>query len=151
MKLWLKGRPILGYRKVSFDICSIEVLANICLDIVHLRGYKSFDEGGNKEWRYYQELAPYGDLRSLIAKYKYFNTFLPEAFLWHIFNSLAEAAEKMKQCHTSVLDSGLPSKRTNSELVHMDIKPPNILIGYPDRRDQKIECPLTEEAKNTVI
>lgn len=71
--------------------------------------------------RHYLEYAPYGTLSNLLAKYKASNRYLPELFLWHLFNSLAKALVILEQGHPN---------RGNNFVVHFDIKPDNIFLGY---------------------
>lgn len=120
---------------------------------MHLRDYKYYHNNlnedrltnsallrhliGQEKWRFYQELAPYRDLNSLLEMYRYWNQYLPEAFLWHIFDSLAEAAVRMRDCEWG----NMPTTRRPREkrfrtdkVVHMDIKPENIFMSYPDHR-----------------
>lgn len=90
------------------------------------------------EWRMYTEVAPYGDLWALIARYRYWRTFLPEAFLWHLFDSLAHAAEATTTSSPkgSLLGKNFQPGWTNIQLVNFDIKSANIMLGYPDHRTQ---------------
>jgi len=88
-----------------------------------------------KLWRFYMELAPYGELYGLLHRYCYLNRFLPEAFLWHVFDSLAEAAQVMANCSTQDLPPGNKGpKYASDRLVNFDIKTPNIFLGYAEHR-----------------
>lgn len=89
--------------------------------------------------RYYLEYSPYGDLETLKQRYKAFNKYLPELFLWHLFNSLAKAALVLEQ-------DTLFWKPCF--VVHHDIKPSNILLGYEatKSRDHNVTGGLDGEA-----
>lgn len=120
---------------------------------MHLRDYTYFNQGidkdkpstdpdsvikplpGTEQWRFYLELAPFGDLYNLLWKYRFWNQYLPEPFLWHVFDSLAEAAVKLRHCDWA----NMPSLRNppgpphdSDQMVHFDIKPDNIFLSYPD-------------------
>ena len=109
------------------------------LDIVHLRHFKAYVEEYVPEdvygeplsdyedvtWRFYLEYAPYGNLENLHGQCVAFHRYLPESFLWHVFNSLAKAIQ--------VLDTqqrGDNPTREAEYVVHSDIKLPNIVLGY---------------------
>lgn len=92
---------------------------------------------GKDRWRFYFELAPYGTLFDLMLKHQYWNQYLPEAFLWHVFDSLAEAAVQLRDCTWG----NMPTDRNPrgpphdmDQMVHFDIKPDNIFLSYPDHR-----------------
>lgn len=91
---------------------------------MYLRDFKAhIDAAGNDiAWRYFLEYAPYGNLENLRSRYKAFNRYLPELFLWHVFNGLAKAI-----CE-------LENLTDNPEIVilHLDIKPLNIFLGYEE-------------------
>lgn len=107
-------------------------------DIIHLRGFKSFRERHATEpvnsWRFYLELAPYGDLDGLIRRYRYYNQFLPESFLWHVAHSLLEGAEVMMQCSRDEIPLRSTPLNDTDEVVNFDIKTVNVFLGYAERR-----------------
>lgn len=130
------------------------------IDIGHLRAYKAYEktiaawnqnlsvtdpnEVVHHEYRFYQEVAPYGSLHALIVRYRYWRTLLPEAFLWHLFDSLAQVAQTMRACspgHT-LYGQTYPLNWTNSQFVDFDIKNENIVLGYQDRRAQTTATPV---------
>lgn len=107
-------------------------------NIVHMRGFKAFTRNPgikrkrngpvvhNLINRFYLEYAPYGNLHNLAMRYKAFNRYLPELFLWHVFNSLARAAlalETVGDDHAMCY-------------VHLDVKPANIFLGYESAKSQ---------------
>lgn len=105
-------------------------------DLIYLRDFKAIfphlpvpspsdppNPGPNPEafMRFYLEYAPYGTLANLLARYKAFNRYLPELFLWHLFNSLAKAVLTLEQ--------NQPDQQPHF-VAHLDIKPDNIFLGY---------------------
>ena len=96
-------------------------------DIVHLRDFKAHlgQEPKNEVWRFYLEYAPHGNLENLRLRYRAFHRYMPEHFLWHVFNSLAKAI--------SALDD-VPDDR--DYIIHADIKPDNVFLGYKEIYDQ---------------
>lgn len=102
-----------------------ELLLNEYIDIVHLRDFKIHLAPQGEVMntlRFYLEFAPYGDLSSLVDRYRAFHRYLPEKFLWHVFNSLAHAVDAMHRT------------RDNRVGVNKDIKLLNIFLGYEDVR-----------------
>lgn len=114
-------------------------------DIAYLRGFRAYrrpedvHEGDDQlcnMWRTYLEYAPHGDLDRLKNFYKVYYRYLPEAFLWHVFHSLAVAARALGP------DDDLGSELENigpdrlrfgqGHILHMDFKPKNILLGYQE-------------------
>ena len=57
-----------------------------------------------------------------------YSLILPEAFLWHIFHSMANAL-----CYCCYGTNEPASVKTGwDSIVHMDIKPENMLLARPD-------------------
>ena len=99
-----------------------------CESIVHLRSFKLV----NTTWRYYLEYAPYGHLDRLRERYKAFNTYLPEVFLWHLFHSLARATCAMATTGhwRRLLRGGIQEQYPDGwNMIHFDIKQANILVS----------------------
>jgi len=117
-------------------------------NIIQLRGYKevlnarpehpghgnlpkSFDMEENKLWRFYLEFSPHGELSRLMDRYRAWNQYLPEAFLWHVFDSLALALVAKAELPTD--PNELPDNtyyKEDDRIIHFDIKPENIFLGY---------------------
>ncbi|KAK5377634.1 hypothetical protein LTR20_002095 [Exophiala xenobiotica] len=98
---------------------------------------RQFNVSGNYG-RYYSEFCPYDSLESLRLKYKAWNTYLPEAFLWHIFYSLAEGCLKFSIGPFKNLASSRFGQRfPEAYLLHNDIKTENILLGSNITKDGK--------------
>lgn len=99
------------------------------IDIVHLRDYKSYVVTDDTvldqheiSARRYLEYSPYGNIQDLIDRYRAFNRYLPELFLWHAFNSLARAICEFEEAQAQ---QEIPKR-----ILHLDLKPPNIFLGY---------------------
>lgn len=106
---------------------------------MHLRGYKCFLQGNNRSLikrRAYQEYAAHGELFYLLYRYYYWHQYLPEPFLWHLFDSLISAAVAMRDCSHQNLpygDSG--PKHASDQVVNLDIKNENVFLGYAEHRE----------------
>jgi len=61
----------------------------------------------------------------LRARYRAFHRYLPELFLWHVFNSLAKAILELENVHDAEQPLG-------KYVVHADIKLANIFLGYEE-------------------
>lgn len=98
-------------------------------DIVHLRDFKGHvsQEPKHEIWRFYLEYAPYGNLENLRSRYRAFHRYMPEHFLWHVYNSLAKAILALHD----VSDDG-------DYILHADIKPDNVFLGYEEVYDQSM-------------
>lgn len=66
------------------------------------------------------------------ATYKAFNRYLPELFLWHVFDSLATAL-----CALDFKDDPHFRRMALVHILHLDVKPQNILLGYEDAYDKR--------------
>lgn len=124
-------------------------------NIVQLRGFKCIGASpefmrnarmkrkgqrrDDERWRFYMEFAPYGELSRLMARYRAWNKYLPELFLWHVFDGLARAARALNE-QTAGPKSPTPSKgnvKRGQKVVHFDIKPENIFLGYEEPFDKR--------------
>jgi serine/threonine protein kinase len=86
--------------------------------------------------RAYFDYAPYGELEDLLNKFTAFDKHLPEAFIWHVFHSLARAVLVMNAEPWERLeiddDGDLENFRLRDEvfLNHFDMKPGNVFLGF---------------------
>lgn len=83
------------------------------------------------------EYAPYGNLNILRWRYRAFNRYLPELFLWHLFNSLAQAVEAMEKDALTGDTIGSLQRHKNDFILHLDIKPENIFLGYEETHAER--------------
>ena len=113
-----------------------------------------------KEAAVYTEYGNYGSLHDLIVKYDKHNKSLqipgimPEAFIWHVFESLASALQYIhhgikegSRFHETRAQAGLSDsdfvnaweERQWPLIQHRDIKPQNILLRYGAKSKPVIE------------
>lgn len=133
--IWDKGVPEEAIYNKLMNRDGIE-------NIQQMRGFKSFrapadnpvlryaGEYRDRRWRYYFEYAPYGSLERLITRYRAWNQYLPESFLWHVFDSLAQILVTFNETAPDVKEHKIGMVRAADRLVHFDIKPDNIFLGY---------------------
>jgi serine/threonine protein kinase len=96
---------------------------------VKLRRYKYYSFGPH--CRLYMELAANGDLWTLRERYRAFDKYIPELWLWHIFETLALACITMEQCPKNwepMFESDEDQPGPTKYILHCDIKPENIFI-----------------------
>ena len=112
-----------------------------------LFAYKFFphpsDTKGDKS-RLYQQYCPHSDLNPLMARYRAFNTYLPELFLWRTLCSIAEAGTFLKDCpchwRPIAIDGQVPNDFGQNEascIFHFDLKPGNIFVGPNPRKSAR--------------
>jgi len=136
---WRSVSSILGIPRASCDMLTKFI------DLTHLRGYKCWADESTDDHlcRLYLEYAPYGNLKGLLWRYRYWHQFLPEAFIWHVFDSLAHAVENIRDCSLDDMpwdtDRTRPEPGDNPRLVHFDIKLENVFLGYSDPVDASRE------------
>lgn len=140
--IWDKGVP---EEAVYNELMNRDGIENI----QRLRGFKSYRAPGDnpvlryageyrdRRWRYYFEYAPYGSLERLITRYRAWNQYLPESFLWHVFDSLAQILVTFDETGPEVKEHKTGMVRTADRLIHMDIKPDNIFLGYEQPFDDQ--------------
>lgn len=128
------------YDKQPAEVGALEKISNIVgkESIVQMRGWhKIWHEGRLRWYRTYQEWCGYGDIYQLSRKYQPYLTrnrvpsppvteqdWLPEAFLWSVFESLARAGRIMSR--GAVAGAG-PADW--SQIIHADLKPMNVFLG----------------------
>lgn len=98
-------------------------------NMVQLRGFRS--NRPSKLWRYYLSFAPHGDLRLLMNKYRGWNTYFPEEFLWQIFHGLANAVQTLEKGPFDDMATGTRLPAGEAWLLHLDLKPENIFLDDP--------------------
>lgn len=98
-----------------------------CRNVLVLRNFKYYDTEG--KYRHYFEFCPHGDLDRLKSRYRAYGRYLPELFLWHLFQALAAAVREMSHgtWRSPVDNSELGN---NWYMLHMDLKPAQIFLGY---------------------
>lgn len=108
---------------------------------VHLRGYKFYrgvwtldSVAFTGRYRFYFEFLPHGSLHTLLARYRAWDQHLPEHFVWHVFHSLALALCTLFE--NPRVDWYTKKKlRKNWGIVHLDLKPANVCLGYPEENE----------------
>ena len=81
--------------------------------------------------RFYVEYCPHGDLLVLRNRYRHFSHFFPELWIWHVFDSLINAAQDFKH-RPYISNRGL--NPADNEVVHYDIKSQNSKHDISDLR-----------------
>lgn len=103
---------------------------------LHLRRYKYLEQ--QQKTRMYLEYGAHRDLSVLRRRYKAFDRYLPELFLWQVFLSLAKAVHRMEVGYPpwKIVDTmnltESPALRSLF-LLHFDVKPANVLLTEPSR------------------
>ncbi|KAI9825013.1 MAG: hypothetical protein M1819_006524 [Sarea resinae] len=85
-----------------------------------------------KNMRTVYEYTEYGDLHELLQWYRKRSLCLPEAFIWHVFHSMANALLYCKQGSQDPptdASANYVQGRKWEPILHSDIKPGNILLG----------------------
>ncbi|SLM33581.1 Serine/threonine/dual specificity protein kinase, catalytic domain [Lasallia pustulata] len=97
---------------------------------------KVYDWNHNKHEnlaRIIYEYCPHGDLQSLIDFYDTQLLVFPEAFMWHIFQSVATAI-----CYCARGTTDDEPRPGWTEIVHKDLKPNNIFLSPPDHDENPL-------------
>ncbi|OQV06504.1 Protein kinase domain-containing protein [Cladophialophora immunda] len=104
----------------------------------HLRQYKFIYEDRIHQqgrYRFYLEYCPHGSLYQLGRLYRCWDTYLPEVFVWHVFYSLAKACEALRDSppadSRAIKEEYFELGLENVFCLHLDLKPENVLLGYP--------------------
>ncbi len=97
--------------------------------IVPLKGYKYYHH--LQQCRLYMGYAPHGSLEAIRTRYRAFDRFLPELWLWCVFENLVEACLLMRNCPAQwqpMSNQARDQPRPFKFIVHCDIKPSNIFV-----------------------
>ena len=111
--------------------------------ILHIRNYK-YNRRCNT-CRFYSIYAPHSTLEDLLRRYKCWNEFLPELFIWHLAYSLAKAIKALSVSpHPSSLVHSHPDFEQDDYskkcfILHLDLKTDNILLDYAPLEDDEID------------
>ncbi|OAP58717.1 hypothetical protein AYL99_07807 [Fonsecaea erecta] len=108
--------------------------------LVRLRQYKVDQE----YCRYYLEFCEFDTLETLRLRYKAWNKYLPEAFLWHTFHFLAQAyLDFSAGPFRSLKFNNFGETTPGQYLLHNDIKTENIFLGRnPGRQEGTAYYPV---------
>ena len=98
--------------------------------IVPLKGYKYY--AAMRQCRLYMEYAPHGTLETIGKRFWASERYLPELWLWCVFEKLAEACFLMRTCPTNWERmqplQARDQRSTAKFILHCDIKPGNIFL-----------------------
>ncbi|KIY02715.1 uncharacterized protein Z520_01180 [Fonsecaea multimorphosa CBS 102226] len=101
-------------------------------NLVRLRQYKV----DQQYCRYYIEFCEFDTLETLRLRYKAWNQYLPETFLWHTFYFLAQAyLDFCTGPFRSLRFDNFRQAMPGQYLLHMDIKTDNIFLGMNTTKD----------------
>ncbi|KIW28415.1 uncharacterized protein PV07_08082 [Cladophialophora immunda] len=102
-------------------------------NLVRLRQYKV----DRQFCRYYLEFCEFDTLETLRLRYKAWNKYLPEAFLWHTFHFLAQAyLDFCTGPYRSLKFWNFGEILSGQYLLHNDIKTDNIFLGMNATKDE---------------
>ena len=88
-------------------------------NIIRLHAFESYQLEGA---RYYFDYCSGGDLHQLVDQYRRHRAFLPEPFIWQVYQAMASALEFLHRGFDRKSD---PNRRG---ICHRDIKPSNIFL-----------------------
>ncbi|OCT47607.1 hypothetical protein CLCR_03390 [Cladophialophora carrionii] len=87
--------------------------------------------------RYYTEFCEFGTLESLRLRYKAWNKYFPELFLWHVFHCLAKGyLDFVRARWRSLRNLDFGEQVDGQYLLHNDIKTENIFLATNPSRDE---------------
>ncbi|EXJ59823.1 serine/threonine protein kinase [Cladophialophora yegresii CBS 114405] len=87
--------------------------------------------------RYYTEFCEFGTLEALRLRYKAWNKYFPELFLWHVFHCLAKGyLDFVRGRWRSLGHLDFGQQVDGQYLLHNDIKTENIFLATNPSKDQ---------------
>ncbi|KIW69466.1 hypothetical protein PV04_05342 [Phialophora macrospora] len=87
--------------------------------------------------RYYTEFCEFGTLETLRLRYKAWNKYFPELFLWHVFHCLAKGyLDFVRARWRSLKQLDFGEQIDGQYLLHNDIKTENIFLATNPTRDE---------------
>lgn len=108
--------------------------------ICFLRSFKYYpDSGDHGKYRFFFNYCPYDSLYTLATKYKMWDAWLPELFLWHVMIQLLKGIQNLENPPPDYTLCEVPGTTKTCFLIHLDLKPDNVLLDYgaiedgPDR------------------
>ena len=86
-------------------------------------------------YRFFFNYCPFDSLSTLARKYRIWDAWLPELFLWHVLIQLLKGIQVLEKRPPK--DSIIHIKRSwkDAFLIHLDLKPDNILLDYGTGED----------------
>ena len=106
-------------------------------NIIRLQAFESYGPEGAL---YFFDYCPGGDLHQLVDRYREHDAFLPEPFIWQVYQQMASAL--------AFLHGGFDTRRGDRErrgVCHRDIKPSNIFLRRPVTADSAYpDCVLAD-------
>lgn len=108
---------------------NINLLLRGAENIVGFQGYAKRPE--LSAYRIYLDYCPYGTLHEYILATRVSpEGYIPERFIWHVFQNLARAAFQM--CHPPRTSSVF---RDADQIVHLDLNSDNVFLDSPDANE----------------
>ena len=107
-------------------------------NIIHLRRFKYYEK--ERMYRFFMEFSPHGDLARLAFRYQAYGNYLPELFLWYLFDSLATAILAMESEDQPWVDFKTKSDLPSYYMLHLDLKPANVLLGYRLQQSAEVKA-----------
>jgi serine/threonine protein kinase len=125
-------------RLLSADVRDLDDFARFVEEEPHILNIRRYKYNEREELnRLYLEVAHHGALANLIEDYQAFDKPLPDAFLWHLFHSLALAIRTMGgplesdafEYERRIILDKVDWRNEEDFILHCDIKPENIMLS----------------------